>query len=108
MNFGEILSEWYETKKKQEILEEKILKFKSMITKEMNIRNIDKISENNFIVSRRRISKSYVTKENIPKDLWDKYSIKCSYDAFFLTKSQEKKPEKNQTKKIKKNKKTDE
>jgi hypothetical protein len=102
MNFGEILSEWYDTKKKLESLEEQITKFKSIISKEMNYKDINQLTDGGFTVSRRRISKSYLTKENVPSDIWNKYATKCSYDAFFLTREKvekEKKIKKEKTRK---------
>jgi hypothetical protein len=99
MNFGEILSEWYDTKKKLEELEEKITKYKSIISKEMNSKDINHITESGFTVSRRRISKSYLTKESVPSDIWNRYATRCSYDAFFLTRE---KPEKIKKEKLEK------
>lgn len=84
----EILEKWYDSKKKLEEYEEKIKKYKCEIIKQMNKLGKDKISTNNFTVSRRRNIKRYLSKESVPVDLWNKYSIQCNYDSFFLKKNQ--------------------
>jgi len=80
------LQKWHKTKKTLEILEAKIAKYKAQIAKEMNEKNTDKISSGEFTVSRRRNTRSYVTKDSLPADLWKEYATKCHYDAFFLAK----------------------
>lgn len=81
---GKILHKWYEAKKKVEELEEKIKRYKLDITKRMNSKETDKLSSNGYTVSRRRNSRSYVTKESLPSNLWKEYSTKCHYDSYHL------------------------
>jgi hypothetical protein len=85
-NLQNTLNKWNEAKKNLEIIEEKIKKYKNIVAKEMNTRETDKLSIGNYTVTRRRNTRAYITKENIPDDIWQKYSTKCSYDAFFLVK----------------------
>lgn len=87
MNIGETLRKWYDSKKKMEILEEKIKKYKNVISKEMNKKELDKLSEDGFTVQRRRNTRSYLSKENVPSSIWKEYSTRLSYDAYFITKS---------------------
>lgn len=94
MNIGQILKDWNYAKKRAEEIEEEIAKYKRLITKEMNSRDVNKLAENGFSVSRRRISKTYLTKDSVPSDIWNKYATKCSYDAYFLTEVKEKKERK--------------
>lgn len=82
-----ILSKWNDDKKKLEILEHRINKYKVRITKEMNSKDTDKISTSNYTVTRRRNTRTYVTRENLPEDIWKKYSTRCSFDALFLSKN---------------------
>jgi len=82
-----ILSKWNDDKKKLEILESRINKYKVKITKEMNSKDTDKISTSNYTVTRRRNTRTYVTRENLPEDIWKKYSTRCSFDALFLSKN---------------------
>jgi hypothetical protein len=82
-----ILSKWNDAKKKLETLEHRISKYKLRITKEMNSKDTDKISTSNYTVTRRRNTRTYVTRENLPEDIWKKYSTRCSFDALFLSKN---------------------
>jgi hypothetical protein len=79
-----ILCKWDESKKKLEILEERIKKYKLAVTKEMNKKDTDKISTGRYTVTRRRNTRTYVTKDNLPAEIWKEYSTRCSYDALFL------------------------
>jgi hypothetical protein len=79
-----ILSKWDDTKKKLQILESRISKYRSKVSKEMNSRGVDEISSGNYTVTRRRNTRAYITKENLPGDIWEKYSTRCSYDVFFI------------------------
>ena len=84
-NIENILVDWNDAKNKLEKLEERIKKYKNEICKEMNRRDTDKITEGKFCVTRRRNTRTYITKENLPEDIWKRYSSRCSYDALFLT-----------------------
>ena len=85
MNIGETLRKWDDAKKKMEILDEKIKRYKNSIAKEMNKQNIDRLSEDGFTVTRRRNTRTYLTKDNVPSDIWKEYSTKCSFDSFFIS-----------------------
>ena len=82
-----ILSKWDDAKKKLENLEEEIANCKLKVTKEMNNQDTDKISTENYTVIRRRNTRASVSKENLPEDIWKKYSTRCSYDAFYISKN---------------------
>ena len=87
---SEILEKWAEAKEKLEKLEERIAKYKALISKEMNQKNVDKLSYGNYTVSRRRNTRTYLTKESVPENIWKQYSTRCSFDAFFLTRNKQK------------------
>ena len=80
-----VLEKWHRDKEKIQILEEKLKKYKSIIGKEMNKRNVEKLSEGNFVVSRRKNTRTYLTKDNVPLEIWNRYATKCSFDAYFLS-----------------------
>ena len=82
----EILEKWYDTKEKISLLEKKLEKYKSAIASEMNKKDVDKLSSDNFSITRRRNTRTYMSKDNVPEDIWKKYSVKCSYESFFLKK----------------------
>lgn len=80
------LKKWYDIKKKQEIIDEKIKKYKAIITAEMNKKEIEKISRGEFSVSRRRQTRTSLSKESVSKNIWDQYSTKSHFDVLTLVK----------------------
>ena len=85
-NIEKILRKWYESKEKLSLLEKKIEKYKGEITREMNNKNTDKLSSGNYSVQRRRNTRSFLSKDNVPSEIWKEYSTKSNYDSFYLTK----------------------
>ena len=56
------LIKWYEAKEKLNKLEEKIKKYKSQISKEMNKEEVDKLTFGEFSVTRRRNTRESLSK----------------------------------------------
>ena len=83
---GEILEKWLDAKEKIALLEKRVEKYKAIIGKEMNKKETDKITENGITVSRRRNSRTYVSKESMPDNLWKEYATSCSFDVFTFSK----------------------
>ena len=86
MDIGKIIEKWDAAKKKVSLLEEKIEKYKGIVAKEMNKKGVERLSGNGYAVSRRRNTRTYLTKDNVPTEIWKQYSTKCSYDSFFIGK----------------------
>jgi hypothetical protein len=86
MSIENILQKWHDTKKKIEGLEEKLKKYKNIIAKEMNKKEVDKLSAGGFTVTRRRNTRTSLCKDNVPVEIWKEYSTRSSYDVFFLSK----------------------
>lgn len=80
-----ILEKWFEAKKKVAILESRIERYKAEVAKAMNAKDVDKISGKKYSVIRRRNTKTYVSKESLPADIWREYATKTSYDSFTLS-----------------------
>lgn len=84
MQLEDILSKWNDAKKKITLLEEKIEKYKRCIEKEMNNKSVDKLESASYMIHRRRTTKTYLSKENVPVEVWNKYSSRTSFDTFYL------------------------
>lgn len=80
-----ILEKWFEAKEKVGKLESRIEKYKAEIGKLMNAKDVDKISGQKYSVVRRRNTKTYVSKESLPPEIWKEYATKTSYDSFTLS-----------------------
>lgn len=81
---GETLHKWYEAKKKLEALEEKINRYKILITKEMNRKDVDTLESGGYSVTRRRNTRTSLSKDNVPAEIWKEYSTRINYDSFHL------------------------
>ena len=87
MDIETTLRKWDDSRKKMEILEEKQKKYKSIVSKERNRKDVDRLTAGGFTVTRRRNTRTSLSKDNVPTEIWKEYSTRISYDAFFLTKS---------------------
>lgn len=85
-DINQVIEKWEEAKDKLKILEEKIDKYKAYISKKMNEKGTDTIETENYKVSRQRASRTYMSKDRVPIDIWDRYSVKTSYDMFRVKK----------------------
>jgi len=86
MDIEEILKKWDSSKEKLSLLEKKIEKYKGIIAREMNKKNTDRLSAGNYNVQRRRNTRSFLSKESVPADIWKEYSTKSTYDSYYVSK----------------------
>lgn len=80
-----ILEKWFDAKQKIQILEERIERYKKIIGKRMDNQHVNKIKDGSYSVERRNISRKYISKENMPSDLWQRYAKQTSSDAYYIT-----------------------
>lgn len=87
MDINKILSKWYKYKQQQEELERKIKICREKVIKEMEHLHTDTISKNGYTVTKRRNTRTTISKESLPKDLWNQYSTRLTYDSYHLSKA---------------------
>lgn len=80
-----VLKKWSRAKSKVESLNKKIEKYKTVIDKEMKSKNTNKIIAGDYSVTKREMVREYITKNTIPKQIWDQYCVKCRYPAYYLS-----------------------
>jgi hypothetical protein len=83
----DILEKWYNAKQELKELENQIEKYKRKIEKELNKEQVEKLSFDDYSVSRKRMSRSYISKESVPKEIWDKYKVTCHFDTYYVKKN---------------------
>jgi hypothetical protein len=76
------IEKYIHIKEELSLLEKKAEKYKERIDKYMNDNNILKIDNNKSFVSRRLTSRNTISKQNVPKDIFEKYSTKTSYYVY--------------------------
>lgn len=80
------LEKWLYARETIKRLEEKIDKYKTLIEEEMNKLGKDELTTGDITVTRKRATKTTVTKASLPKELWDRYSTRCNYFVYNLKK----------------------
>lgn len=81
-----LLEKWSNAKSKAKELEDKCEKYKKLVEKIMDKNNKSVISSSNYTVTKREMTKTSLSKQNVPKDIWEKYSNRVCYPAFYLQK----------------------
>jgi len=84
-----IIKKWNETKNEAKRLRENEEKYKLVLGKIMDNYNTDIIKGSSLKVSRYQLSRKFLLKENIPKDIYDKYSTSRNITCFRLSKNKE-------------------
>jgi hypothetical protein len=84
IDINDLLDNWYKTKQEISILENKCDKYKKVCEKLMD--KLEKNSLNSMYYSLKKIdiTKSTISKNNVPDDIWDRYSKKTKYSSFYL------------------------
>lgn len=82
-----VLDKWDEARDKIKALEAKIEKYKASVGKLMDRRNTDKLTGRYLNVQRRRGARTYISQKDVPRDIWEKYSSRSQYEAFYLKKN---------------------
>lgn len=98
-DIDELLETWYNTKLQISVLEKKCEKFKRYCEKIMDEMDKNTLSSDEYSLKRTMLTKTTVSKKDLPKDIWNKYCSETSYTAFYLKPKKFKK--KSRSKKVK-------
>lgn len=80
-----IINKWNETKKEIKRLDEINEKYRMVIDKIMDTYETDKIKGTNLKISRYDIKRRFLTKENVPREIYDKYAIQKTITCFRIS-----------------------
>lgn len=83
----ELLQKWYIAKKEKAELEAKCLRYRNKVESHMNAQNIDILTTSSFKVKLSSIVRTTISRDSVPKDIWDKYSKRSHSDSLRLTKN---------------------
>lgn len=81
-----ILDKWYKSKEKLSKLEKKIEKYKKKISFIMDKQKVNTLSTGKYKITRRKNTRTYLSKESVSENIWREYSTRSNYDSFFLNK----------------------
>jgi len=94
-----LLSKWYNAKQELFQLEKKIEKYKVLAENLMNKENIDVIKSEKYILQRKEMNRTTIGKKDLPEDIWNRYSKELFYNAFYISKKNEKSRKKKSSRK---------
>jgi hypothetical protein len=83
-DINDLLENWHDTKKEIAKLEKKCDKYKELAEKIMTSQGGSKLESSSFSLSKRNMNRRQITRQNIPKDIWDRYATEISYPSYFL------------------------
>jgi len=81
-----LLEKWDRAKAEKSNWEEKADKYKERIERMMNSQDVDRLKTDRYVVVMRSNTRQTVSKANLPKEIWDRYSTRVSYNSLHLTK----------------------
>jgi len=84
MDINQFLQKWNETKQQISLLEQQLDKYKSIANKLMKEKNTMEIKTPTHTLKKRTQIKEYISKNDIPIQLWHQYKNKTSFDVFTL------------------------
>lgn len=79
-----LLERWSETKKEITELEKKLEKYKRLANRAMDQQNDNMISSTYYTLKRKIVSRKTISKQDVPKEIWERYAKTCSYSAYYL------------------------
>lgn len=82
--YDQHIEKWYILKQEISELERKLNRHKNKIKSYMKSNSINTLtnSSNTIIVDSRSVNSSRISRESIPRDLWNQYSKQSSYDVY--------------------------
>ena len=83
-NLDRLLSEWSKIKKQMNSLEQREVDIKKFISDMMDERKKSTLDTDNYQVKRRLQKKSHIKKDDVPNDIWNKYSVNSEYFVYTL------------------------
>lgn len=84
-----LLEKWYDAKKELSALEKKVENYKKFAERIMDKENINNLSNDKYNLIKREMNRTVLAKDDVPREIWHKYSKNISYSMFVLRKKKE-------------------
>ena len=82
----DLLQKWADAKTEIAELEKNIEKYKRVVNRFMDQKGNNTITSSKFTLLRKEMSRSTMSKKNVPTEIWNKYSRPCTYKAYYISK----------------------
>lgn len=85
IDIDDLLSNWYKAKQEIYLLEQKCEKYKKVSEKIMSQLDKNTLNTSSYSLKKIDIVRNTISKNDVPSDIWDKYSKRNKYSSFYLT-----------------------
>jgi len=85
-----LLVQWARAKEEIAKQEKRIEKFKKLANRILDGQDEKSIRGDEYTLTRRDMSRTTITKHDVPDQIWEKYARPCTYQAYFLSKNKTK------------------
>jgi hypothetical protein len=86
MDINTILEKWDNAKKDKLYFEKQCLKYKEAVERYMNKKDINTVDSKIYTVTKRSNTRHQLSKQNVPENVWIKYSTRFTYNSYHLKK----------------------
>lgn len=86
-----LLQNWYEAKQQISSLEAKLDSFKKIAENIMDHKNCDSLNNEKYVLQRKDINRTSISKKDLPLEIWNKYCKENFYSSFYISKVNHKK-----------------
>jgi hypothetical protein len=90
----DFLNKWSDVKEQINVLEKKLDNYKKYASKRMLEMNTNSLVGTEYVLTKAEVTKTTIGKDDLPEDIWRRYSKKCTFDTYRLTKQKEPKEKK--------------
>ena len=84
IDIEDLLNNWYKAKQEIYILEQKCEKYKKVSEKLMERMDKNILNTSSYSLKKIDIVRNTISKNDIPSDIWNKYSKKNKYSSYYL------------------------
>jgi hypothetical protein len=81
-----LLDRWAQTKEEIAELEKRLEKYKKLATRIMSSKKSNLLTSSSYTLSRKDITRTTLSKKDVPEQVWEKYAQTCTYPAYYLNK----------------------
>jgi len=85
-NISAILDDWYKAKLTINSLEKRIQQHKKSLNRYMDVRRVNSVSDNNYVLVRRFINRETVSKKDLSPELWNRFANRTRFPTFYVSK----------------------
>jgi hypothetical protein len=82
-----LLENWYTAKQELSVLEKKIEKYKKYADMVMDKEDENCLANSRYTLSRREMNRTILAKDDVPRDIWNKYSKNITYSMITIRKN---------------------